>query len=62
MKVLDVNSGIIYNATYAHNRLCNLRMWVNGKFYSDKSFSKNFRQVDPTENFVKVNGQWQPLK
>ena len=62
MKVLEVTTGTIYNATYTHNRLGNLRMWVNGKFYSDEMFSKTFLQVDPTENYIKVNGQWQPRK
>jgi hypothetical protein len=62
MKVLEVKTETIYHATYAHNRLGNLRMWVNGKFYSDKYFSKRFLEVDTTENYVKINGQWQQRK
>jgi len=43
MKVIDKKTGAIYIAAYAHNRLGNLRMWVNGKFYSDKDFQKTFK-------------------
>lgn len=62
MKVINNTTGKISNATYAHNRLGNLRMWVDGKFYDDKKFSKIFSQLDPTENYIKINGQWQQRK
>lgn len=62
MKVLNNKTGEITNATYANNRLGNLRMWVNGKFYDDKKFNKLFSRLDPTENYIKVNGAWQPRK
>ena len=46
MKVRDKQTNEITCASYAHNRLGNLRMWVNGKFYSDKDFGKRFVQID----------------
>ena len=62
MKVIENHTNQIYNSTYAHNRLGNLRMWVNGKFYSDKEFGKKFTQIDPTENYIKIDGKWQQRK
>jgi len=45
MKVIHKKTGKMVNATYAHNRLGNLRMWVEGKFYDDKKFDKIFRRL-----------------
>lgn len=42
MKVICKKSGREYEAVYAANRLGNMRMWVEGKFYSDKKFDKLF--------------------
>jgi hypothetical protein len=42
IKVIHKKTGKIVNATYAHNRLGNLRLWADGKFYSDKLFDKTF--------------------
>jgi len=50
MKVINNTTGKISNATYAHNRLGNLRMWVDGKFYSDKKFDRTFTKLDSTKN------------
>ena len=41
-KVIHKKTGQVSNAIYTHNRLGNLRFWVEGKFYSDKLFDKTF--------------------
>ena len=46
MKVINKTTGEISYATYGHNRLGNLRMWVEGRFYSDKNFDKMFSRLD----------------
>ncbi len=43
LKIEDKKTGELHTAIYAHNRLGNLRMWVNGKFYSDKDFIRKFK-------------------
>jgi hypothetical protein len=43
IKVQDKKTGEIFTCEYAHNRLGNKRMWVNGKFYSDRDFDRKFR-------------------
>lgn len=43
LKIEDKKTGKLHTAIYAHNRLGNLRMWVNGKFYSDKDFIRKFK-------------------
>lgn len=48
-KVIEKQSGKIFNADYAPNRLGNMRMWVSGKFYSDKQFNKLF-QLNTSNN------------
>ena len=35
-------------------------MYVHDRFYSDREFDKIFSQLDPTENYIKINGQWKP--
>jgi len=50
MKVINNTTGKISNAIYAHNKLGNLRMWVDGKFYSDKRFDKTFTKLHSTKN------------
>lgn len=45
MKVIEKSTGIVYYATYSRNRLGNLRMWVNGRFYSDREFDRKFSIV-----------------
>jgi len=45
MKVKDRISGQLFNAVYAANRLGNMRMWVDGRFYTDNEFDKKFIQV-----------------
>jgi hypothetical protein len=43
MKVIRKSDKKEFTVEYAHNRLGNKRMWVDGKFYSDKDFSKLFK-------------------
>lgn len=42
LKAKEKSTGKIVSVEYAHNRLGNKRMWVDGKFYSDKNFAKKF--------------------
>lgn len=43
--VINKTTGERTTAQYAPNSRGNLRMWVNGKFYSDKQFNKLFNIV-----------------
>lgn len=38
-------AGKIHLAIYTANRLGNMRMNVNGKFYTDKQFCKHFKKI-----------------
>jgi len=49
MKVINNTTGEVTYATYGANRQGNLRMWVSGKFYSDKKFDKTFTRVNSTK-------------
>jgi hypothetical protein len=40
--VIDKETGEKFAATYALNRYGNLRMFVNGKFHSDRDFDKKY--------------------
>lgn len=60
MKVINHTTGKISCTEYFPNRKGNLRLWIEGKFISDRDFNKNFSQIDATEQYVKINGQWQP--
>ena len=60
MKVINKITGEIFNAGYYCNSRGNMRMWVNGKFYTDKKFDQTFAQLDITEYYIKLNGKWQP--
>ena len=62
MKVINNTTGEIKYATYAANSSGNMRMWVDGKFYTDKQFNKTFSQIDPTGHYVKVLGKWQSIE
>lgn len=44
--VRNKKTGVLKYANYGANRLGNMRMWVDGKFLSDKDFDKNWEQVD----------------
>ena len=46
MKVKNKKTGEVFIATYDKNRLGNLQMWVNGKFYTDKKFNKVFSIIN----------------
>lgn len=46
MIVENKKTGEKFTAQYAHNRLGNKRMWVNGKFYSDKEYDKTFKVIE----------------
>ena len=48
--VKEKSTGNFYYANYGPNRLGNLQLWVNGSFYSDKNFSKNFIMI-PSEEY-----------
>jgi hypothetical protein len=56
MKAIEISSGREVFAVYAANRLGNMRLNVEGKFYSDKQFSKLFDLVQktPRQNIVNV--------
>lgn len=58
MRVIDIDTKQIFVAEYAANKKGNMRMWVNGKFYSDKQFGKKFKQIDPSGNYIKTCGEW----
>lgn len=45
MKVIERSTGNIYHAQYAPNSGGNMRLWVEGKFYSDKKFAELFEVV-----------------
>ena len=40
--VIEKSTGTKYYASYAPNRLGNLRYWVDGRFYSDANFRKKY--------------------
>ena len=42
--VIEKATGKPFTALYDRNRLGNWRMWVDGKFYSDKDFARLYRQ------------------
>jgi hypothetical protein len=44
--VENKKTGEQFTAQYACNRLGNKRMWVNGKFYSDKEYDKTFKVIE----------------
>lgn len=44
--VIEKSTGKQYVAVYAQNSGGNLRMNVNGKFYSDKKFNQLFKLVN----------------
>jgi hypothetical protein len=44
-KVQDKKTGETFFAEYSYNRLGNKRMWVNGKFYSDRDFDRKFKFI-----------------
>jgi hypothetical protein len=46
IKVQNKKTLEIFTAEYAYNRLGNKRMWVNGKFYSDKEYDKTFKVIE----------------
>lgn len=62
MKVINKKTGEVFNAGYYANKRGNFRMYVNDRFYSDREFDKTFSQLDPTENYIKINGHWKPIK
>lgn len=45
MKAKNKKTGEVVTVMYEPNRLGNMRIWVNGKFYSDKEFDKKFQIV-----------------
>lgn len=49
IKAIEIATGRTVSVQYAHNRLGNLRMWVDGKFYSDNDFAKKFKLITETE-------------
>jgi len=48
MKVQVKLTGEIKTATYATKPNGDKRMWVDGKFYSDKEFCKQFKTINMT--------------
>lgn len=42
MKVIRKSDNVEFPVEYAHNRLGNKRIWVDGRFYSDKDFVRFF--------------------
>jgi len=42
MKARNKQTGEVHNVIYAANSSGNMRLWVDGKFYSDKQFEKCF--------------------
>lgn len=60
-KAKNRNTGEIVSVQYAHNRLGNLRMWVEGKFYSDKLFDKNYEISKKTIDTFGRN-EWLTIK
>ena len=55
MKVIEKLTGKEFNASYGANSKGNMRIWVEGKFYSDRQFAKKFEIIKKfsyfTENF-----------
>jgi hypothetical protein len=49
VKATEKKTGRVVSVQYGHNRLGNLRMWVEGKFYSDKLFGKLFKLITDEE-------------
>lgn len=45
VKVIEIKSGKIKYAVYAHNSTGSLRYNIDGKFYTDKQFYKSFRII-----------------
>ena len=45
VKAKEISTGKIVSVQYGANRLGNKRMWVEGKFYSDKLFGKLFKLI-----------------
>jgi hypothetical protein len=43
IQVIEKKTGVVKTAIYAANRMGNLRMAVDGKFYSDKDFMSKFK-------------------
>lgn len=44
-KAKNKTTGDIVNVIYAANSRGNMRMWVDGKFYTDKQFDKTFKII-----------------
>jgi len=45
IKAKEKGTDRIVSVQYGANRLGNMRMWVEGKFYSDKEFGKKFKLI-----------------
>ena len=45
MKVIEKLTGKEFTASYGANSKGNMRMWVDGKFYSDRQFAKKFQII-----------------
>jgi len=45
MKVIEKATGQEFTAQYGYTSTGNRRMWVEGKFYSDKQFAKKFKII-----------------
>ena len=55
MKVRNKITGKIFDATYGATSGGNMRMWVDGKFYTDKQFGSTFQVLrTATEEDFKV--------
>jgi hypothetical protein len=50
MKAKNRQTGEIVSVQYGYNSGNNLRLWINGKFYSDKSFDKLFEIIRTNNN------------
>lgn len=44
-KAKNKSTGEIVSVLYAANSKGNMRMWVDGKFYTDKQFDKTFKLI-----------------
>lgn len=50
MKAKNKKTGETVSVLYAKNRLGNMRMWVDGKFYADKVFDRKFQLIEEKVN------------
>lgn len=51
VKAKQKSTDTILSVQYGANRLGNMRMWVEGKFYSDKEFNRKFKLITDEKQY-----------